>query len=265
MYGAVIGDIVGSRFEFDNIKTKDFEFFDKECDYTDDTIMTVAVADALMKGNGVLDEEIIVRELQEYGKRYPSPKGGYGTRFRQWLFSADPEPYNSFGNGSAMRVSPCGFYASCIDEALNLANQSAVVTHSHYEGIHGAQAVAAAVYLAKTGHGKGEIKDYIENNFYELNFSIDEIRSSYKFSEACQDSVPQAITAFLESVSFEDAVRNAISIGGDSDTLGDIAGAIAWAYYQDKEDLSYYEAKAREYLPGELTDTIDRFVKFCGD
>ena len=230
MIGAIIGDIVGSIYEFNNIKTKKFEFWGKGCEFTDDTVMTVAVADALMsvKDEAGFQTEV-AKKMRDYGARYPY--AGYGYMFGEWLNSKQPKPYNSFGNGSAMRVSPCGFAARSIEEALKLAEISAGVTHNHTEGMKGAKATAAAIYLAKTGESKEKIKQYVEDNFYALTETLAEIRPKYRFNETCQNTVPQAIQAFLESDSFEDAVRNAISLGGDSDTLAAITGGIAEAFY----------------------------------
>ena len=234
MYGAIIGDIVGSKYEFNNIRTKDFPFISHGCAFTDDTIMTVAVAKALLKSRS--EEKpfrpILVEEIKEMGRRFPHPQGGYGRRFLCWLGSASPEPYNSYGNGSAMRVSPCGLIAVTLKEALALAKASAEVTHNHPEGIKGAQAIAAAVFMAKLRKSKYEIRSFISEQFYSLDRTLDEIRENYGFHESCQQSVPEAIIAFLESTDYEDAIRNAISIGGDSDTIGAMTGAIAWSYYR---------------------------------
>ena len=237
MYGAIIGDIVGSKYEFRPIKTKDFPFVSKGCEFTDDTVMTVAVARALLKAHGAARrgeaapfKEILVREMQELGRRFP--RAGYGGRFAGWLESADPCPYNSYGNGSAMRVSPCGLIAVELDEALALAKASAEVTHNHPEGIRGAQAVAACIFLAKTGCTKEEIRAYVEDEFYKPLPLVSDVRPSYTFDVTCQGSVPQAIACFLESTSYEDAVRNAVSLGGDADTQAAIAGSIAWSYYR---------------------------------
>ena len=258
MLGAIIGDIVGSIYEFNNIKTKDFPLWSHGTTYTDDSIMTIAVANALMLSNGSLTEfhKHLIEQMQSLGRKYPHPCGGYGARFSGWLFSDDPQPYNSFGNGSAMRVSACGFVANTLNEALALASQSAVVTHNHPEGVKGAQATVAAIFYARNGASKEEIKEYIEQNFYTLNQSIDEIRMTYSFNETCQETVPQSIQAFLESESFEDSIRNAISIGGDSDTLTAITGAIAEAYYGIPEDIS---SKALSYLPQDLRDIVIAF------
>ncbi len=235
MLGAIIGDIAGSRFEWHNIKTKDFELLTQigGCEATDDSIMTLAVAKAILNCKGSFErlEEEAISCMQAMGRIYPNPCGGYGARFRQWLFSEHPLPYNSFGNGAAMRVSPCGFAASSLEEAIAMARSVTKVTHNHPEGLKGAEAVTAAIYLARTGKSMLEIRDYIESRYYKIDFTLDSIRPSYKFNETCQDSVPQALEAFFESTGFEDAIRNVISIGGDSDTLAAITGGIAEAYY----------------------------------
>lgn len=233
MIGAIIGDIAGSTYEFHSIKTMDFPLFAPGSSYTDDSLMSIAVASALMQTGESHDgfKSHAVTSMRQIATKYPCPMGGYGGRFRHWLVSSDPQPYGSFGNGSAMRVSPCGDVAATLDEALALAKQSAEVTHSHPEGIKGAQAVVAAIYLARTGESRDGIRGYIEQNFYPLEQTVDEIRPRYRFDETCQGTVPQAITAFLESVSFEDALRTAVSLGGDCDTLTDITCAIAWPFY----------------------------------
>jgi len=260
MLGAIIGDIVGSIYEFNNIKTKDFPLWSNGTTYTDDSIMSIAVAKALLVSNGSLPvfHDELITQMQSFGKKYPHPCGGYGARFSGWLFSDEPQPYNSFGNGSAMRVSACGFAASSLDEALVLAKYSSEVTHNHPEGIKGAQATAAAIYLARIGKTKDDIKQYIEDNFYALHMSIDEIRPIYSFNETCQETVPQAIQAFIESTSFEDAIRNAISIGGDSDTLTAITGAIAEAFYGIPDGI---REKAISYLPDDLMSVVEEFEK----
>lgn len=233
MIGAIIGDIAGSTYEFHSIKTMDFPLFAPGSSYTDDSLMSIAVASTLMQTGESHDgfKSHAVTSMRQIATKYPCPMGGYGGRFRHWLVSSDPQPYGSFGNGSAMRVSPCGDVAATLDEALALAKQSAEVTHSHPEGIKGAQAVSAAIYLACTGESRDGIRSYIEQHFYPLHQTVDEIRPRYRFDETCQGTVPQAITVFLESVSFEDALRTAVSLGGDCDTLTDITCAIAWPFY----------------------------------
>lgn len=232
MYGAIIGDIVGSKYEFNNIKTKVFPFVSQGCEFTDDTVMTVAVANALLRSRADSRpfKPLLILEMQSLGRKYPF--AGYGGMFSSWLDEEDPKPYNSFGNGSAMRVSPCGLIAVTLDEAIALAKASAEITHNHPEGIKGAEATAAAVFLARTGASKEAIGKYIGDHYYNLSQTLDEIRPTYWFNETCQNTVPQAIIAFLESESYEDAIRNAVSLGGDSDTLAAITGAIAWSYYR---------------------------------
>ncbi|WP_019155474.1 N-6 DNA methylase [Robertmurraya massiliosenegalensis] len=231
MLGAIIGDIVGSRFEWNNIKTKEFDFLTYKCFVTDDSIMSLAIAKAILdcKGDYQNLNELAVSYMQEIGRPYPD--SGYGGMFNEWMYSDNPQPYNSFGNGAAMRVSACGFAASTLEEAKQLSKKVTEVTHNHPEGMKGAEATAIATFLAKTGKNILEIRDYINDHYYPMNFTLDSIRDSYEFNETCQDTVPQAIMAFLESTSFEDAIRNAISIGGDSDTLAAITGGIAEAYY----------------------------------
>jgi ADP-ribosylglycohydrolase len=227
MLGAIIGDIVGSIYEWNNIKTKDFPFFQETCFFTDDTVMTIAVAESLLNGG---EPDDFIDAMKKYGRLYPD--AGYGGRFARWLSSDEREPYNSWGNGSAMRVAPCGWFAESLEEAESLAERSASVTHNHPEGIKGAQATVAAIYLAREGRDKPAIKDYIETRYgYDLSRTLDEIRPTYCFDVSCQGSVPEAIIAFLESNDFENAVRNAISLGGDSDTLAAITGSIAEAAY----------------------------------
>jgi ADP-ribosylglycohydrolase len=226
MLGAIVGDIVGSIYEFNNHRSKDFLLFGDGCDFTDDTVLTVAVADCLMK-NGNYAEYI-----KQYARAYPQVKGSYGGRFAQWIHSESMEPYNSWGNGSAMRVSAVGFAFDTLEMVMQEAKKSAEVTHNHPEGIKGAQATAVAIFLARKGKSKEQIKAAISKSFgYDLDRTLDEIRPVYKFNESCQETVPEAIIAFLESNSFEDAIRNGISLGGDSDTLTCITGGIAEAFY----------------------------------
>ncbi len=231
MLGAIIGDIVGSRFEWNNIKTKDFELFTDQSFATDDSIMTLAVAKAILESGK--DPErlgpVTVRCLQEVGRPYPDC--GYGGMFQRWMYSEDPKPYNSFGNGAAMRVSPAGFAADSLEEAILLSRLVTEVTHNHPEGIKGAEAAAVAIYLARSGKSVAQIRAHIDAHYYPMDFTLNGIRDTYQFNETCQDTVPQAIMAFLESTGFEDSIANAISIGGDSDTLAAITGGIAQAFY----------------------------------
>lgn len=269
MYGAIIGDIVGSVYEFDNITTKDFPLFSSSCTFTDDTIMTLAVARALLRSqtDSAALRPLLVQEMQAMGRDWPGR--GYGIRFCQWLYASDPQPYLSFGNGSAMRASPCGLFAVTLEEALSLAEASADVTHNHPEGIKGAQATAAAVYLAKTGqYTKEQIGAYLRSNFYPLDRTVDEIRPGYYFNETCQETVPQALQAFLESTSFEDALRTAISLGGDSDTLAAITCSVAWSYYRARsvdppQDMAQIQAQADSFLPAAFRQTIQAFASAC--
>ena len=240
MLGAILGDIVGSPYEFDhnNYKHKDFSLLSKKSHFTDDTVMTVAAARGLIAGKGIPERtfEEIKSELRIWGETYPH--AGYGGMFRRWLRAENPKPYGSFGNGSAMRVSAAGWLFDTLDKTLEMAKVTAEVTHNHPEGIKGAQATAAAIFLARTGYSKPEIKQYVEQTFgYDLNRTCDEIRPTYHHVETCQETVPEAIIAFLESVSFEDALRNAVSLGGDSDTLACITGGIAEAFYGMPQEL----------------------------
>lgn len=253
MLGAIIGDIVGSVYEWNNIKTKDFPLFSKDGFFTDDSVMTIAVADALLNG-GTADN--FIDSMKRIGRPYPN--SGYGGNFNNWIFSDDREPYNSWGNGSAMRVSPCAWFANSLEEAEELAEMSAVVTHNHPEGIKGAQATAAAIYLARTDKEKSEIKNYIESKYgYDLSRSLDSIRPVYLFNESCQETVPEAIIAFLESNGFEDAIRNAISLGGDSDTLTAITGSIAEAAYGVPSGIV---TKAFHYMDDRLSAVINAWL-----
>ena len=263
MLGALIGDIVGSRFEWHNIKSKEFEFLPVgRCFPTDDSIISLAVAKAVLDCGGNYEslERHAVSRMQELGRRYPN--AGYGGRFRWWLVSQNPEPYNSFGNGAAMRVSPCGFAASSLDEAISLAGAVTKVTHNHPEGMKGAEATAAAIFLARTGKSRKEIRDFIEREYYRIDFTLDEIRFRYTCDETCQGTVPQAFAAFFESTGFEDAIRNAISIGGDSDTLAAITGGMAEAYYGIPADL---RKQALSFLDPVQLDILNDFeTRFHG-
>lgn len=249
MIGAIIGDIVGSRFEWNNYRGKDFELFSPACFVTDDSIMTLAIAKALKTSKPDWSNlgERAVQYMQEIGRPYPHC--GFGGRFWQWMYSSNPKPYNSFGNGAAMRVSACGFVARSLDEAKKLSKAVTEVTHNHPEGIKGAEATVVAIYMARIGKSIKDIREIILNEYYHIDFTLDGIRDVYKFSETCQDTVPQALEAFFESTSFEDAIRNAISIGGDSDTLAAITGGIAEAYYGVPYDL---QQKALSYLDDDL-------------
>jgi len=233
--GAIAGDIIGSSYEFNNVKSLDFELFTNDTYFTDDSVLTVATMYAILYQTGY------ARTYHRFGKYYPHR--GYGSKFNSWILSDNPEPYNSWGNGSAMRVSPIGWYCDNIDDVLAEAKKSAEVTHNHPEGIKGAQAAASAVYLARTGKSKNKIKQFIIDNFgYDLNRTIDEIRPEYQFNESCQGTVPEAIIAFLDSTDYENAIRLAVSLGGDSDTIAAITGGIAEAFYKE--------------IPEEITDFV---------
>lgn len=258
MLGAIIGDIVGSRFEWINIKTKEFELFTDKCSFTDDSVMTIAVADALMRAEGNVDTlpEYAIESMQHIGRPYPHC--GYGGSFYYWIYSDDPRPYNSYGNGAAMRVSACGFAAKSLEEAKAFSNAVTAVSHNHPEGLKGAEATAVAIFLARSGKDISEIKQYIQKEYYPIDFTLDEIRDTYRFNETCQDTVPQALEAFLESSDFEDAIRNAISIGGDSDTLAAITGGIAEAYYGIPQDI---KDRALAYLDDRLLEVVRKIYK----
>ena len=250
MLGAIAGDIIGSAYEWERTKLYDFRLFAPECTFTDDTVLTVAVADCILHGKDY------TTTFREYGLRYPA--AGWGGMFFNWLFTPDPAPYNSFGNGSAMRVSPVGFAFDTMEEVLAEATRSAEVSHNHSEGIKGARAVAACILLARQGNSKEEIRRFVETEFdYDLSRTLDEIRPSYRFDETCQGSVPEAIIAFLESTDYEDAVRKAVSLGGDADTLACMTGGIAQAHYKVIPDSIIKEARKR--LPGYFTAIVDEF------
>ena len=250
MLGAIAGDVIGSVYEYRPLKTKSFPLFCEASKFTDDTVLTIAVASA------ILNSEDYGSSIGMFAGRYPH--SGYGGFFVRWLQSPNKAPYNSWGNGSAMRVSPVGFAFDSVDEVLNEAKKSAEVTHDHPEGIKGAQATALAVYLARIGTSKGEIKGEIHKRFaYDLSRKLDEIRPTYSYDVSCQGTVPEAIIAFLESESFEDAVRNAVSLGGDSDTLTCITGGIAQAFYKEIPDD--IETAVRARLPKEFIQVLDQF------
>ena len=274
MLGAIVGDVVGSVYEWNNIKTKEFPFFREDCFFTDDTVMTCAVAEAIMNGG---QKDDFIDAMKKYGRMYPN--ADYGARFNRWLMTDNREPYNSFGNGSAMRVSPCAWIMDATTDELpfegkRLAQLSSEVTHNHPEGIKGAMATADAIFMCRYffgGHAgdngqpnsvnpeeiKRRIKEHIEKTYgYDLSKTLDEIRPSYRFNETCQETVPQAIVAFLESTDFEDAIRNAISLGGDSDTLAAITGSIAEAAYGIPEWIT---DKVYTYLDEPLKEVLRRW------
>ena len=262
MYGAILGDMIGSPYEFDQgNKTKDFPLFSESSEFTDDTVLTIAVAEAFLNSlPDSSDEQIkenLVQSFKKYGKRYPD--AGYGARFAMWLHMNNPAPYNSLGNGSAMRVSSVAWLFHTLDSVRHAAQLSAEVTHNHPEGIKGAEATASAIYHARTGHSIEEIKHYIETEFaYDLSRTCDEIRPDYYHNETCMRTVPEAITAFLEGSSFEDVLRTAVSLGGDCDTLTAIAGSIAEAFYGVPNEL---KAECHKRLPADLLEVLVRFNK----
>ena len=261
MYGAILGDIIGSPYEFDRgDKTKDFPLFSKRSRFTDDSVMTIAVAEALLDGGTDVNEkaleDMLIYEMQSWGRKYPY--AGYGGRFRYWLTEENPAPYGSWGNGSAMRVSAAGWLYDSIERTRKVARITAKVSHNHPEGIKGAEATASVIFMARNGKTKEEIKEYVLQEFgYDLSRTIDEIRPSYHHVESCQQTVPEAITAFLEGVDFEDVIRNAVSLGGDTDTLGAIAGSMAEAFYGIPQEL-VKECRRRVNDP-EMLKVMDEF------
>ena len=260
MLGAIVGDIVGSVYEFDNTKSIDFELFYEESCFTDDTVMTLAVAKWLIEDETHSSRHLI-KCMQELGRRYPDV--GYGGTFFRWIFQDNPQPYNSWGNGAGMRVSPVGLYAKTLEETLELAEITALVSHDHSEGIKGAQAIAASVFLCKEGKTKAEIKSYVEHTFdYDLSRTIEEIRPSYKFDVSCQGSVPEAIISFLEGYSFEEVLRLAISLGGDSDTIACMACGIAACMYPIPDDIAEV---CDEILTDDLREIKDKFMKMINN
>ena len=259
MYGALLGDMIGAPYEFDRgDKTKDFPLFCKYSHFTDDSVMTIAVAEALLDFQFREDEDIkagLVESMRKWGKKYPD--AGYGLKFYHWLHARHPEPYGSYGNGSAMRVSSVGWLFDTLAETRHMARLTAEVTHNHPEGIKGAEATASAIFLARTGHSKDEIRDYIVREFgYDLSRTCDQIRPGYYHNESCQKTVPEAITAFLEGTDFEDVIRTAVSLGGDCDTLTCIAGSIAEAFYGVPAILA---AECRSRLPEDMLYILGRF------
>ena len=255
MIGAIAGDIVGSIYEWHNVKTKDFPLFSDTCFFTDDSILTVALADSILTGAPYAEN------LKKYYRWYP--EGGYGGSFRRWARSSSSEPYNSWGNGAAMRISPVGFAYDDLDTVLQKAKEFTEITHNHPEGIKGGQATATAIFLARTGKSKAEIRQFVEDRFqYDLSRHVDEIRPTYDFDESCQGTVPQAIRAFLDSSDFEDAIRTAVSLGGDSDTLTCITGGIAQAFYGSVPDL--IQQKVYSILDDRLGGITRQFMQKYG-
>ena len=250
LLGGIAGDIIGSIYEFNPVRFKDFELFKSNSTYTDDTVMTIANAEWL------LSKGVLMDIMRKYGHKYPG--AGYGGMFYDWLKSRCPKPYNSFGNGSAMRVSPVGWAFDTLEETLEAAKQSAEITHNHPEGIKGAQATAACIFMARTGKSKQEIKEYVETKFgYVLSRTCYEIRPTYQFNESCQGTDPESIIAFLESTDFESAIRLTVSLGGDADTMGAITGAIAEAYYNVIPEHIKNEVLKR--LPEEFINVLGEF------
>lgn len=263
LYGAILGDMIGSRFEFDRGgKTKDFELLTRESTFTDDTVMTIALAHGLLLSHGWSPEKIkkcIVAVMRVWGRYFPN--AGYGQMFYQWLFGKDPMPYNSFGNGSAMRVSAVGWLFKSVKKTRQVARLTAEISHNHPEGIKGAECTASVIYLARTGHSKEYIKKYVTKEFgYDISKTVDELRPLHEHIETCQDSMPKALVSFFEGTSFEDVVRNAVSLGGDTDTLGAIAGSMAEAFYGVPEEL---QQECRNRLPNEMTRIIRGFEDYC--
>lgn len=255
LVGAIAGDMVGSLYEARPIKTKEFALFSRGSRFTDDSVLTIAIADALLT-----DGEFAVA-LKRWGRRYPDV--GYGASFMHWLLSPSSGPYHSWGNGSAMRVSAVGYACNSVGSVLHRAEQTAVVTHDHPEGVKGAQAVALAVFLARSGSDTQHIKNEMEKRFnYDLNRRLDHIRPRYQFDVSCQGSVPESLIAFMESADYEDAIRNAVSLGGDSDTMACIAGAIAQAYYGGIPQ--WIVDAVEERLTEDLLDVVHRFEEVYG-
>lgn len=263
MYGAILGDMIGEPYEFDRgSKTKEFPLFSKGPKFTDDTVMTIAVAEGLMDSIGKSDDEIrkaLVDSMQRWGARYPH--AGYGGMFSRWLHSEDPQPYGSYGNGSAMRVSSAGWLFDSFDDTWKKARLTAEVTHNHPEGIKGAECVSTVIWMARHGKTKDEIRAFVEDTFgYDLSRTCDEIRPGYHHVESCQETVPEAITAFLEGKDFEDVIRTAVSLGGDCDTLTCIAGSMAEAFYGVPPQLIQ---RCETLIPYDMLQVVQRFNKAC--
>ncbi|MBP5261757.1 MAG: ADP-ribosylglycohydrolase family protein [Clostridiales bacterium] len=265
MYGAIAGDIIGSRFEFDNgNKSRKFTLFTKDCDYTDDTVMTVAVAEALLDagpdaGEAEVKARLIV-SMKKWGQKYPY--AGYGARFITWVLSDEHAPYGSYGNGSGMRVSPVGWLYDTIERTREVARWTAEITHNHPEGIKGAESVASAIFMARKGESKSAIRDYIISEFgYDLSRTLDDIRPSYHHVEDCMHTMPEAFECYLEATDYEETIRNVMYIGGDTDTLGAIAGAIAEATWGVPDEIVIM---AREYLPVDICEVVLRFREAAG-
>lgn len=272
--GAIIGDIAGSRFEFNPIKNKDFELlpigknyldpkqpfkeYCSTCHFTDDTVMTIAVANAFLKTNDDFNNvsKLVIKNLKYFGNKYPL--AGYGAKFNTWLQMPTTEPYNSYGNGSAMRISAVPYFAKNLDEVKLLSKLVTEVAHNHPEGVKGAEATAVCIWLAKKNYNKDYIKKYVEDHYYKLDFNYEDLVKSYDHDESCQNSVPQSIFAFLISNSYEDTIKTAISMGGDADTMACIAGGIAAAYYGLPKDI---EEKGLEFLPDEFKEILEKIKR----
>lgn len=255
--GAIAGDTIGSIYEFNPTKEYNFPLWDERMEYTDDSIMTIAVADWILS-DPQLSHNGLAKKMRYWGNKYRYPMGSYGGTFSAWLNREEMGAYNSWGNGSAMRVSPVGFAFDSLEETLRVAKISAEITHNHPEGIKGAQATAAAIYMARNGESKTEMKEYISQKFgYNLNYSSDDIRDHYSFEASCQETVPQSLVAFFDSKDYEDAIRLTISLGGDADTMGAITGAVAAAYYKevDTNIINFTLGK----LPEDLRKIVERF------
>ena len=256
--GAISGDVIGSVYENRPIKTKDFDLFSYYSRFTDDTVMTLAIARWLFEDK--TSKDVLIKNLKYFGNRYPN--AGYGPRFYDWLGQESPEPYGSWANGSAMRVSPCAWVADSLEEAQDLARTSAIVTHNHPDGVTGALATSDAIYLSRIGAGKDEIRDHVELRYgYDLSKTLDEIRPIYEFGISCKGSVPESIICFLEADDFEDTIRNAVSLGGDADTQAAIAGSIASAYWDVPDDIYDETIDCLDhFLLGVFMDFEDRFM-----
>ena len=271
MFGAALGDIIGSRFEFDRGgKTKEFKLFTGKNYFTDDTVMTVGVADGLLKAGKDADEmtikEYLIRSMQRFGRRYSY--AGYGARFVYWVHTDNPKPYGSYGNGSAMRVSAVGWLYDTLERTREVARWSAEISHNHLEGIKGAECTAAVIFLSRTGYDKDYIKEYVVREFgYDLSESLDELRKRHEHLESCQDSLPKALVSFFTGNSYEDVVRNAVSLGGDTDTLGAIAGGMAEGFYEIPDGIV---SQGKRFLPDDLKNVLsqietDREGRKCND
>ncbi|WP_297981624.1 ADP-ribosylglycohydrolase family protein [uncultured Methanobrevibacter sp.] len=251
--GTIAGDIIGSIYEFNSIKSKEFPLFKKYSTFTDDTVMTLAIADWLVEDKN--SKDVLIQKLKEYGRNYPN--AGYGGMFKEWVMMENPEPYGSWANGSAMRVSPVAWVGESLEEVQKLARISAEVTHNHPEGIKGALATADAIYLARIGAKKDEIADHVEINYnYDLSRTLDDIRLNYRFDVSCAGSVPESIICFLEAKDYEDTIRNAVSLGGDADTQAAIAGSIAAAYWDVSKNIAYKSIHRLDYM------LLNSFIKF---